>query len=190
MFDLKPENKLIPKSGRLLIAEPLLQEPHFSRSVILLCEHDHEGSLGFVLNKQADLILSDVVDIKNAEKFTIFVGGPVNTGSLFFIHKLGNLIRESTPITPDLSMGGDFEQIKFLISEGTISPEQIKFFAGYSGWSAGQLDGEMKSESWYVSELDNHEVFGDGEKLWQSVVESMGNKFRILLSFPENPELN
>lgn len=191
MIELNPRNELEPKVGRLLLAEPFLSEPHFKRSVIFLCEHSEEGSLGFVLNKFSDIKLSDIIDMPEAEAFDIAIGGPVEPESLYFLHTLGKEIKDSIEIVDGVYMGGDFDQVKFLIKEKLITPEQIRFFIGYSGWSKDQLSDEMKEDAWYVSESKKDFIMNvSSESLWNEVLENMGTEFKIISNFPESPALN
>ena len=133
MIDLKVYNNLSPEKGRVLITEPFLEDDYFERSIILLCEHNSDGSFGFVLNNYTELKLQDIVDFPEFET-KISTGGPVSEKHLYFIHTIGDEITDSIHIAGSIYMGGDFEQVKEKIKMGLIRPTQIRFFIGYSGW--------------------------------------------------------
>ena len=148
MVDLKP------KKGKLLIAEPTLTgDVSFNRSVVLLVEHNEEGSVGFILNKPLEYDISDLVtEIKIP--FPVYNGGPVEQDNLYFIHKVPHLISKSIEISDGIYWGGDFDKTIDLINKEVISEEDIRFFLGYSGWSSLQLDQELSSKSWIVVKND------------------------------------
>lgn len=178
--------------GKVLISEPFLPDPNFSRSVVLLTEYGpKDGAFGFILNKATDLELGELVDDFPKGKFGFHYGGPVNPENLFFVHTLGRTIDESREILNGLYWAGDFEQVKTLISMGKATPETVKFFGGYSGWSRGQLERELKEKSWIVSHLDVHDIMrGNPENLWKKSLKNLGAQFKIMAGFPENPLWN
>ena len=185
----KIENELEPKQGLALISEPLSDDDYFARSVVLLTEHGEKGSVGFVLNKESEFVLADLVPELDCE-FQVFAGGPVELKSLHYIHSLEN-INNSVKIKEGLFWGGDFEQIKELLRLSLIKENQIQFFLGYSGWTEGQLDHELKNNYWVVAELNAKEIFfNQTNTFWTSKLKRMGEKYRIWLNVPENPSLN
>ena len=190
MKELIPKNRLVPKKGRLLIAEPFLDDPYFKRSVILLCEHNKEGSLGFILNNYVDLKVSEVIKGFPDIPFRIAVGGPVNTSNLFYLHQQ-NDIEGARKIGDNLYLGGEFEQVMGRIQDGLLTPENIRFFIGYSGWGENQLSGEMERKSWFVTRM-NPEFIMDttNDDAWSDAVKNMGQKFSYMANFPEDPTLN
>jgi len=121
-------NKVAPQKGRILVAEPFLQDTYFKRSIVLLTEHSDDGSVGFVLNKPLDVkvkeVMADFPDINN----TVSIGGPVSTNTVHYIHTLGHLIPNSVHVFDSIYWGGDFEAIKSLLNEDKISIDQIRFF--------------------------------------------------------------
>ena len=112
--------KLKPIKGRVLIAEPFLPGPYFNRSIILLTECNKEGAMGFVLNKSSDLYPDEVIDDLFSFKGELYLGGPVSSDTLFFVHRLGDRVPGSVKITGDLYWGGDFEVIKDVITSYSI----------------------------------------------------------------------
>jgi len=136
-FSFSPEELA---KGKILISEPFLGDPNFSRSVILLLEYSKEnGAVGFVLNKPTDLNMSDMIEEYPIDSFRYHYGGPVKPENVFFLHTLGDSIDHSQQIIPGLWWGGDFDQITSLIKSGTVPQREVKFFGGYSGWAAQQL---------------------------------------------------
>ncbi len=189
-FNYKPTNIALAK-GRILIAEPLLDGRHFSRSVILLTEHNERSSMGFVLNKPLEVLVHERVNIFPTCKSPLFLGGPVNNDHLFFIHSLGNLIPDSQPLGANLFWGGDLQTVQELLESGIVADSQIRFFTGYAGWSAGQLEQEIQEKSWLVS-LPKFDTLlkTQPEELWQEAVTDLGKPYRHWLNFPENPIYN
>ncbi len=180
-----------PAQGSLLVSEPFLLDSYFKRAVVLLSEHDEKGTLGFILNKPTDVNLNEAVDDFPEFKVPLYFGGPVETDTLFYIHTVGHLLEGAKEIMNGIYWGGDYERLKFLIDTGQIQPDQIRFYAGYSGWEPKQLDKEMDDKSWLVSCATPEFTFADDPKsLWSQVLKSMGNEFAILANFPEDPSLN
>ena len=122
----------------------------------------------------------------------IYIGGPVAQDSLFFIvQQDAPLLKEASQITGDLYLGGDFEHLNDLLTNGEVSVEQCRFFLGYSGWSDGQLESELESKSWIVSDLDSEQIFQTNPKLmWQQVLKNMGGKYKEISNYPSDPRLN
>lgn len=180
-----------PIQGSLLVSEPFLLDSYFKRAVVLLSEHDENGTLGFILNKPTDVRLNDAVEDFPDFDVPLYFGGPVETDTLFYIHTLGAKLEGSKEIVSGIWWGGDYEKLKFLIDTRQIRPDQIRFYAGYSGWEPKQLDTELKEKSWLVSNSSTSFTFFDNPKtLWSQVLRSMGNEYAILANFPEDPNLN
>jgi len=185
----KIENELEPKAGLALISEPLSDDNYFGRSVVLITEHSKEGSVGFVLNKESEYVVSDLISELDCE-FKVYNGGPVELKSLHYIHTI-DTINNTVKIKEGLFWGGDFEQIKALLDLSLIKENQIQFFLGYSGWTAGQLNHELKNNYWVVTELGTNEIFfNKNEKFWSEKIKRMGEKYRMWLNVPENPNFN
>lgn len=180
-----------PEKGRVLIAEPFLQGPYFARSIILLTEHGSDGSVGFVLNKSTEVYPDEVIDDLFNFSGELFIGGPVSSNTLHFLHTLGHLVPGSIQITPSIYWGGDFEKIKELINKGKADSKCVRFFAGYAGWSPGQLDAEIADKSWIVSSLDDKEIMNpETSTIWKESLESLGDVYKTWSNFPTNPAFN
>ena len=184
------ENELAPEKGKLLLSEPLSNDDYFGRSVVLLTEHsDAEGTVGFILNKESNYVLSDLIsDIDS--NFKIYTGGPVQPNSLHYIHAFKS-IKNTVRINDKVYWGGDFEQIKEWITTGIIKENQIQFFMGYSGWASQQLNQELDRKLWVVAEIQDEEIsFNQQESFWRKKLKTMDDKYKIWLNVPENPSLN
>ena len=163
-------------------------DPHFKRAVILMCEHSREeGSLGYILNKKMGLKLNAILADFPDFDADIYYGGPVSTDTLHYIHTLGDLLPNSVKITDGVFWGGDFEELKQLVSMNMINAQDIRFFIGYSGWSAGQLQAEMREHSWLLGQVDANFVFKLYNKnLWKKVLENEGDTFGVISDIPED----
>ena len=183
---------LKPKKGKLLIAEPSLTgDVSFNRSVVLIAEHNEEGSVGFILNKPLDYDISDLVSEIHIP-FPVFNGGPVEQDNLYFIHKVPHLINESVEISDGIFLGGDFDDTISLINKGVITPRDIRFFLGYSGWSSLQLDQELDSKSWIVVKnlYESEIIEKSSNSFWKEKMMELGGDYLLWSNAPENPSLN
>ncbi len=184
-------SKLKPGKGKVLISEPFMLDPSFKRSVVLLVEHNDEGTVGFVLNQEMEMMLNELMDPEFPYfEAPVFVGGPVQQDTLHFLHKLGDKIPGSIEVAKGIYWGGNYEAFTILLQNGEIGKEDIRFFVGYSGWSPGQLHSELKENAWIVASADRIDIFSGNEDMWKSVVKSLGNKYAHIANFPENPYLN
>lgn len=189
-FTIK-SNDILPRKGRVLIAAPLLRGKYFSRSVVLLADHNEKGTMGFVLNKSLHLNVNEMVDLLPQCNCPLYLGGPVNTDHLFFIHSLGELIPESYALGNDLYWGGNLNVLYELLDNRVATPQHVRFFTGYAGWSSGQLAEEMEDESWLVSSLNSKTILQSNPKqLWKTAVNSLGKEYEHWHLFPMNPSLN
>jgi len=177
--------------GILLIADPFLKDPNFARTVVLLCEHQEKGSFGFVINKQFDQALDELVPEILVNNIPVFFGGPVQMDTIHFVHQQPDLIEGGFEINAGIYWGGKFESVVALINEGRLDLSKIKFFIGYSGWSSGQLENEFNEKSWILSATDAALIFDEKEQnIWQQSLKNLGNNFAIMANFPIDPSLN
>jgi putative transcriptional regulator len=180
------------QAGKLLIASPALQDDHFRRSVILLAEHGTEGSLGFILNKAIEASLQDAVEGFLYFDQKLSVGGPVETQALFYVHRFGADIPGSQAIAHGLYWGGDFEVLKSFVNNHQVAADALRFFVGYAGWSAGQLEGEIAEEAWLLAEGNAPTLLDPASAgdLWRGYIKNMDFEYAIWANLPEDPSLN
>jgi putative transcriptional regulator len=168
-----------------------MQDSYFKRSVVLICEHNKDGTVGFILNRKLDITLNNVIDGIDSLNIPVYLGGPVQRDNLFFIHKLGNLLEGSIPVDEQFYWGGDFDTLLELIKRNEVNLQEIRFFIGYSGWSPGQLDEEISKKSWIITDTKNI-LFqeDDAEELWKKILKRMGKDYAPMANYPEDPSLN
>jgi putative transcriptional regulator len=175
--------------GVLLLSAPFLNDI-FRRSVILLTEHNNEGSVGFIINKLSNYKLNEIVDDFPEFAAPVYVGGPVEQNMLNFIHKSQELAG-GIEICKDVYWGGDFENLRFMIESGLANPDDFRFILGYSGWGPSQLDNELEHDSWYLSKTDSDFVFSnEPANLWGQALRKLGNKYAFISTFPDDPSVN
>lgn len=180
-----------PGPGILLISDPFLKDPNFARTVIFLCEHHVDGSFGLVLNKSFDLELGDLIKDAEGIRFPVYEGGPVQKDTLHFLHQCPQKVEGGMEITDGIFWGGDFEQVLALLRENRLDKKDIRFFLGYSGWSDGQLENELKEKSWITREASRPLVFNmDINKIWKLALKDMGGEYSQMINYPLDPQLN
>ena len=180
------------KKGKILIAEPsIIGDISFNRSIILLADHNNEGSIGFILNKPLDYCLGDLIP-EIESNLPIYNGGPVQQDNLYFIHKVAELIPESIEISEGLFWSGNFEHVSKLVAEEKINENDIRFFLGYSGWEANQLNSELKGNTWILSENThrNNIIKVVDTAFWKNKMLARGGEYSIWSNAPEHPSHN
>lgn len=184
-------NKVKPTKGHLLLSEPLMGDFYFGRSVVLLAEHNAEGSFGVILNKPVEARLNDVVKDFPPFDTNIYIGGPVDTNSLFYLHTLGKEIEGSIEIIDNLYWGGDLNIVKEKMLLNTLDKKDIRFFIGYSGWSENQLESELKRNSWLISSASKDVLLEmSPERMWRELVDLMGSEYKFWNKLPVDPTMN
>jgi putative transcriptional regulator len=185
---------LFPKvqAGSLLLSAPFLNDENFVRSVILICDHEDQGSFGFVINKPSILHLGDIVRELNFLECEVFVGGPVEQNTLHFIYFGSQVIPDSKSLGEGIWWGGDFSILVQHLSSRTLKVNQVRFFLGYSGWGQGQLQAELTEETWVVySGATTRTVFdSSSDQIWRQLMKGMGGEFEIQANYPVDPRLN
>ncbi len=186
-------NKALPKKGNILISSPFLSDYHFARSVVLLVEHNENGTMGITVNKdfRFHLMLNDLIpELAFAQRIPVYKGGPVNRETLFFIHTLKGL-DGAMPIGNGLFLNGNFKIVLQYIRDGKPTKGIFRFFAGYAGWDQGQLAEEIKENSWLVGKTDKEMLFNlHFRDLWHASLDNMGGKYAIWARYPQYPTLN
>lgn len=183
-----------PKEGMLLVAAPMMQDPHFRRSAILILDREKDGShMGLVLNRRTEATLGMLLDDwPGADKIALYNGGPVELDRLFMLHRLGDTIEGSVELFPGIYSGGNADQIRDYIAAGGTVEGKLRFFLGYSGWAAGQLTKELMESTWAVNTTPKVTTLLETEGLafWQREVRNLGDDYRSWLNIPEHPSLN
>ena len=177
--------------GILLISDPFLKDPNFMRSVVLLCEHRQEGSLGFVLNRLPGYSLADLVLNAEGISLPVYDGGPVQKDSLHFIHRCPNKITGGIELIDGIFWGGDFEEVLSMARKNELQQKDIRLFLGYSGWAEGQLDTELQDKSWITRNANASLVFNaEIQQTWTKALKDLGGEYTQMTNYPIDPQLN
>jgi putative transcriptional regulator len=181
-----------PAPGILLIADPFLKDPNFMRTVVFLCEHQDEGSFGFVLNKNYEYTLDELVSgLDDLKKIPVYLGGPVQMDTIHFLHQYPEKISGGYEIIDGVFWGGNFETAIELIRSGEIDIGKIRFYIGYSGWGSGQLADELKEKSWLTVPANRRLVFHKKpSEIWKDALRDLGGEYEMMVNFPIDPQLN
>lgn len=178
--------------GQLLLDSGQLQGSFFQRTVVLICQHNDEGAFGLVLNrstgnKVGEMIVADLPD--SLRDCPLFLGGPVQPTALSFLHS-DKFIPDAN-VMPNLSLGHSLDDLTE-IGESFSPEKKVKMFAGYAGWSPGQLEDEMKRKAWLTHPASLELVFATSpDKLWPVILQSKGGwKNRLLSQMPEDLSWN
>lgn len=177
--------------GQLLLDSGQLAGSFFARTVILVCQHDAEGAFGLVLNratgnKVGDAVVADLPDA--LKQLPLYLGGPVQPTAMSFLHA-DSFIPDAN-VLPNLSLGHSLDTL-VEIGESFSAERKIKMFAGYAGWSGGQLEDEMKRKAWLTHPASLELVFEtDAAKLWPLLMRHKGWRSQLLARMPEDPSLN
>jgi len=175
--------------GKLLVAGPALLDPNFRRTVVLVVAHDDDGSVGLVLNRVSEVEVAEAVpELAGLVEpgSTVSFGGPVQQEAVVVLAEW-----EEPNEAGDLL----FADVGLMAAEAELEPvgaatRRVRIFAGYAGWSSGQLDAELEEPSWIVGEPEPDDVFGEGTDLWSTVLRRMGGVFAFVATMPEDPSLN
>ena len=177
--------------GQLLLDSGQLRGSFFQRTVVLICEHNEEGAFGLVLNrntgsKVGEMVVADLPD--ELREFPLFLGGPVQPTALSFLHS-DAFISEAN-VLPNLNLGHSLDSL-VEIGESFSTARKVKMFAGYAGWSPGQLEDEMKRDAWLTHPASLELVFDtDPQRLWQVVLRQKGGRYKLLSQMPDDLSLN
>lgn len=180
-----------PGSGILLISDPFLKDPNFMRTVVFLCEHEQQGSFGFVLNRKYENTIDELIPELEGHKISLFYGGPVQMDTIHFLHQYPNEIPGGQEVIKGIYWGGDFDKVVEMIKNNALDENKIRFFIGYSGWSDGQLKNEMDEKSWLTVKATRKLVFHkDYREIWKDSLKQLGGDYEIMINFPIDPQLN
>ena len=175
--------------GKLLVASPVLADPNFARTVVLMTEHGDEGAMGIVLNRPSDAAARELLPILDeiAGDDPLFIGGPVQPEAVVLLAEFSDPGAAAWIVVADVglaSAGTDVDDLVPAVRRG-------RFYAGYSGWGPGQLEAELEQDSWIVEPPIPTELFPeDPEALWSDVLERKGGQYALISRMPEDPRVN
>lgn len=182
---------ITPAPGILLIADPFLKDPNFKRSVVFLCEHQEEGSFGFVLNRTYEYSLDELITGVEDLKIPVYYGGPLQMDTIHFLHQYPLQIPGGFKVADDIYWGGDFETAISLLRAGDLDITRIRFYIGYSGWSKGQLIDELQEKSWLTVAATRKLIFHkEINEIWRDALRHLGGDYEMMVNFPIDPQLN
>jgi putative transcriptional regulator len=180
-----------PAPGILLISDPFLRDPNFMRTVVFLCEHQDQGSFGFVLNRKYENTIDELIPELDGHKIPVYYGGPVQMDTIHFLHQYPDDIPGGLEVINGVYWGGDFEKVVEMIKNEKLEQNKIRFYIGYSGWSGGQLDDELKEKSWLTVRATRKLVFHlKFEEIWKESLKHLGGDYEMMINFPIDPQLN
>lgn len=180
-----------PASGVLIIADPFLKDPNFLRTVVFLCEHNAEGSFGYVLNRQYQNTLDQFLPGLDDHKLPVYYGGPVQQDSIHFLHQYPNEIPGGQEVMKGIYWGGNFDALVDVIKSSSFNPDKVRLFIGYSGWEAGQLEEELTEKTWLTVKANNKIIFQKNyDTIWKDAIKLLGGDYEMMANFPTDPQLN
>jgi putative transcriptional regulator len=186
---MEPANKSL--KGQLILDGGKLHGSFFHRSVVLICQHDPEGAFGLILNRATDNKVGQALVAnlpKNIKEQPLFIGGPVQPQSLSFLHS--NEFLPEANVMAHLSLGHSIDALMDL-GESFSGTQKLKLFAGYAGWSPGQLDNEMSRRDWLVHPASLELVFhSEPAQLWRNIMKQKDIKSRLLADSPDDLSWN
>jgi len=180
------------RSGCFLIANPTLRDPNFSRTVVLLCEHNDAGSMGLVINRPTEhTVAAAIPGMPDRATQPLFWGGPVQQKLVIVLHRSQLDAPGSKGIVDGMSLGADREVLVQLFEHAANPARQVRVFSGYAGWGAGQLEAEMRERSWIVAAASAQLVFGVApDKIWTAALMTLGPRYEYLTRLPPDPRVN
>jgi putative transcriptional regulator len=180
-----------PGPGILLVADPFLKDPNFLRTVVFLCEHQDEGSFGFVLNRKYENTLDELIPELEGHQLPLYYGGPVQNDTIHFLHQYPEEIPGGLEVMKGVYWGGDFEKAVDMIKNESVDAAKIRFYIGYSGWNSGQLNNELTEKSWLTVPATRKIVFHrDYLEIWKDSLKQLGGDYEMMINFPIDPQLN
>lgn len=193
VFDPQPPPRLTETlTGKLLVASPALTDPNFHRSVVLMCAHGADGSFGIVLNRPLPMLAVDRVRAWGRDvawPVNLFAGGPVQSNVTFAV----GLSAEPRSDPWWTSIVDRIGLVSLNADPGEVLPALVQFriFAGYSGWRAGQIEAEIRSESWFVVDSFPSDALTDEpERLWHNVLRRQPGQLKMFAFVPEDMAVN
>ena len=186
-----------PLAGRLLVANPQLPDPNFNRTVVFVLAHGDEGALGVVLNRPSDTLVAEPLprwEAHAAHPAVMFFGGPVNRSAAICLGRsAAGLARIPGDDSGWAPVTAEIGTLDLELDPDDLAPpvRDIRVFAGYAGWSAGQLEGEVEMDAWWVLDAEPDDIFGDDpENLWARVLRRQRGPLALVASYPDDLSAN
>jgi putative transcriptional regulator len=176
--------------GKILISTPDISGDIFSRSVVLIIDHNEDGAFGLILNKKNSGISSRLLDVFGFA-VDIYEGGPVEKSKIFFIIKENKITENYIDINQEFYLTEDTENVISSIVEDKLSTQEFKVFTGYSGWSPLQLESEIERKMWTVVEVYNLDYTSPNDQgLWKNIMQNLGGEYLLWANAPEDISMN
>ena len=183
-----------PEAGTFLLASPLLRDPNFDHTVVLMCEHGSGGSWGLVLNRRTALTFGDLLDdlpFPAGSRGPVHWGGPCETSRMQVLHRLRRETPGSMEIFPGVQLGLEPDAFREVVAEERLPGEIVHAYVGHAGWGAGQLEAELLTNSWIVCSGDPLLAFeNDPVTMWEAALHALGPRYAHLARVPSDPRLN
>jgi len=177
--------------GRLVLDGGRLRGSFFQRAVVMICQQNARGTIGFMLNRLNGARAGDTFGTELPQSLTeypVYIGGPMEPSQLGFL--FSDAFLGETNLLPDLRWGFSLEEL-IGITEFLSATQQVKLFAGYTGWCPGQLEEEIRHKGWLVHPASLDLLFdSDAQQLWQKILRQKGWRNRLLATMPEDLRWN
>ena len=176
--------------GKILISTPDISGDIFSRSVVLIIEHNENGAFGLILNKKNQNMSSKLLNILGFP-VELYEGGPVENDKIYFILKGKKITSQYVEVNAEFYFTEDIDSVVSALVNGEINTFDIKVFSGYSGWSAMQLEGELQRKMWTIVDVYNLDyTLPNDQNLWKNIMQNLGGEFLLWANAPEDVSLN
>lgn len=189
----RQDMSILLKKGIFLIADPKLRDPNFTQTVVLLCEHNDQGTLGVVVNRPTTLRLSEAIPKINGGHLisdVIYSGGPVQPDHIMTLYRAEDQVPESEHVADGIYLGGSVTILEDMLAVSSAT-NSIRAYVGYAGWTSNQLESELRESSWKLVPADQKFVFDmEPSRVWSTLLASLGEEYSIYASMPSDPTMN
>lgn len=163
----------------LLLAMPQMEDPNFSRTVVLLCRHETEGAMGLVINRPTDTLVSDLVDLdpplEHDNRMTVWAGGPVEPTRGWLLLGFDPGTGDAINVAPGIYLSASQDLLRTLLEMKHSEASRSRFLLGYAGWSERQLESELAASAWLTAEVSTDLIFGTApDAMWETAIRSLG----------------
>ena len=180
------KNEIQP--GTILISKPFIEDKRFEKTIILIAEHNLNGTIGFILNQETKINVNELISDFPKSNINLKHGGPVEKNSIFFIHTYPDLINKCIEIKNGIFWGGELTDVLKGLENDEINSSQIAFFIGYTGWEKNQLQQELEEGSWIIHKMDLKKI---NEKVnWSNLLIEINQEYEVWATAPTDFHLN